>query len=159
MNKNVSEISWRTSDHKKQKKQDWFWVYGSINILIVFALCFFLQEYSFAGVLFVVMLILMLAHSKKNKPIKYKITKDSFVLNNGLTNILYSDIKEYNIDKKYLKILINTKLSMEPLIIIPIKKKDIKKIDQFLILHRVRRNKKLKLPFMYLWMLKWFGII
>ena len=125
--------------------------------MFIFAIYYFFQDYIFAGLVFIVSILLTMASFKKPAIKKYSLDSEKIVLDDGKKSIPFSEIESYKIDSENMKILINTTNKITPLIHIPFEaSQNVKKIDKFLS-GKIKKDESLEIPLMELLLNKYLG--
>lgn len=142
-----NKISWTSRDYqKKERNPNWYWVFWAFMILFIFITIFFYEDSIFAGLLFMVGILITLANMKKAEIFECVIT-DTFFLNKTLEEkTLFENIEYYNIDKQNHVIVFKEKknnffpktLPFEPT-------QNMKKVDEFLS-KRLTKNEEYVYP-------------
>ncbi len=154
----MKNIYWKSREYKYVKKNiDWYWILWSLTAFFTFIIYHFFKDNIFAFLILSLSVIITLASFKRPAIKKYSLNSDSIFMESDRKNILFSNIKSYNIDFYNMKILINTKNKIQPLIHIPFESnQNIEKIDIFLS-KIIKKDEELKIPFLELLLTKILG--
>ena len=107
--------------------------------------------------IFLLTILITLASLKKPKINKYSLHGDGIFMESNNRKINFNEIESYTIDSENLKILINTKNTIQPLIHIPFEAtQNVSKIDNFLST-KIKKDTKLKIPLSELFINKIIG--
>jgi hypothetical protein len=107
--------------------------------------------------IFLLTILITLASFKKPKINKYSLNDDGVFMESENRRISFTEIKSYTIDSENLKILINTKNTIQPLVHIPFEAtQNVSKIDNFLST-KIKKDPNLKIPFLELFINKIIG--
>ncbi len=147
-------VSWKARDFEDKKKNiDWYWIVFIIFFSLAGFLYYFFQELISAILILSILLVIIIAKNKKSIVREYIINNEGFVINNKKI-ILFNNIEGYTIDKKFYKILINTKKKYSPLVLIPFEKnQNMSKVDE-LLKKKIKKDESLKIPFLVVFLLK-----
>jgi hypothetical protein len=106
---------------------------------------------------FILAITITLGSFKKPEVNKYTLKQEGIFMENEKSEILFENIRSYNIDIGNLKILINTKNRIQPLVHIPFQAtQNISKIDSFLS-SKIEKDLGLKIPTLELLINKMIG--
>ena len=141
------EIQWQAPEYEYIKKSpDWFWVLWIISIGIIVVSIIY-NNILFAILVFMISFALSIQATKKPKIINCKINSKG--INTPNKKYLFENLEFYNIktNDTFPRIILKSKKTFMPLIIIPFNLIYKKKIDDFL--NNYLEKKELEEPFLY----------
>jgi len=130
----MEKISWKTLEYKKKERTtDWYWSVGIITISLII-ISIILKNYSFVGLLFIAIITSYVFFIKNPEVLDIKIDKRGLIINKkmypfAILETFWVDISEEN----NYKLILRSKKTFMPLIIIPIKEIDHLEVRDFLL--------------------------
>ncbi len=142
-----NKINWKSRDYqRKERSINWYWIFWAIVLFFIFLFIYFYKDYIFAGLIFMLGVLITISNLKKPKIFECVVT-DSYFLNKTMDEkILFENVQYYNIDEENFVILIKEKesnffpktLPFEP-------NQNMKKIDMFLS-KKLKKNEEYVYP-------------
>ncbi len=137
----MEKISWETLEYKqKQRSADWYWAVIIIALAIV-VISFIIHDALFGVLIIIGTIILILFSIREPRLFKVVIDKRGFVIHND--SFPFATLDEFWVDItdiKAPKILLRSKKTFMPLIVIPIEDYDHDDIRDFLLQYLPERE-------------------
>ncbi len=154
----MTKINWRAKEFQTyQKGANWYWIFWSLSIFLVFITFYFLNDKILALLILVSAIMINISHFQKANIKKYTIDDNFIYLNNNKEKISFSELKSYNIDYQNQKILFKKNNKMSFLIQIPFEPtQNVSKMDEFLA-KKIKKDESLQIALLELFFSKILG--
>ena len=129
-----NKIIWHALEYKKKEKTaDWYWAVGIISICIA-AIAIFLHDTLFAVFIILAVVVLLMFSRREPKVMEVELSERGIKIDKQ--NFHYSTLEFFwveTMDEKEPKIILRSKKTMMPLIVIPIEEYSHEDIRNFLL--------------------------